>query len=163
MNTALSITSRTRIVLAALGLMIALAMSVASPPQAHAAGCVTLGHAYYIKLPSGFNYMSGFEGDKRYGIPLVEVRRGEPFQLGGNGIKPGTGIRFYNASGVMGSEFGNQSFNTTNAGSNCVVDQTRNNGLIGNVPNGTYRVRADYQVPSRSIVGDPVVDLKVVG
>jgi hypothetical protein len=163
MQSALFMSRRTKLAFAALGLMLAMALSVASPPQAHAAGCVTLGHAYYIKLPSGFNYMSGFEGDKRYGIPLVEVRRGEPFQLGGNGIKPGTAIRFYNNSGIMDPFNGASSFFTSFAGSNCVVDQTKNNGFIGNVPNGTYRVRADYQVPSRSITGDPVVDLKVVG
>jgi hypothetical protein len=162
MQLALAIPSRIKLALLALGLVMALAVAGSTAPPAHAAGCVTLGHAYYIKTSTGFNYMSGFEGDVRYGIPLVEVRRGETFQLGGNGIKPGTPIRFYSATGFMG-QFNNQSFFTTNAGGNCVVDQTRNNGFIGNVPNGIYRVRADYQVPSRSIVGDPVVDLKVVG
>ncbi len=154
---------RRRITVTVLAAALAAGGTTALAPAADAATCKTLGHAYYIQRPSGATFFSGFQGDVRYGIPLLQVRRGDPFQLGGNGIKPGTSIRFFEQNGVMGGQFGNQSFTTTNAGSNCVVDQTRNNGFIGNVPNGIYRVRASYSVPSGSISGDPIVDLKVVG
>jgi hypothetical protein len=129
---------------------------------ASAAVCVTAGHAYFIKPISGPNYMSGFEGDQRYGVPTVTALRGDGFELGGNGIKPGTRITFTAVSGMFGAS---NSLVTSTAASNCVVDQTRNRAAIGNLPNGTYTLFASYTGGNsgRFVNNEPVVKIKVIG
>ncbi|WP_214105161.1 hypothetical protein [Acrocarpospora catenulata] len=152
---------RTRIALLALALATASGTALSATP-ASAAVCATLGHAYFIYPADGFNYMSGFENDKRYGVPTIFAFRGSFFQVGGNGIKPGTPITFTAVTGMFGANSGAV---TTNAGGNCVVNQVPNAFAIGNVPNGTYTVRATYRAGNSGafIVNEPVVRVAVVG
>lgn len=119
----------------------------AAPAQA--ATCRTLGHAYLI-----FNgvHFSGYEGDQRFGVPNVTMARGSRFELGGNGIKPGTPIVFR----VEGP--GNDETVVGPAGSNCVVNQR---AFIQGAQPGQYRLFATYEVPTRLIVDDPVANVTV--
>ncbi|MFE0102515.1 hypothetical protein [Streptomyces sp. NPDC059009] len=132
------------VVTAALGTVTATASSAA------AATCRTLGHAYNIF--NGGVYFSGYEGDQRFGVQRITMARGARYELGGNGIKPGTSITFE----AVGPATYFQTVGT--AGSNCVVNQRP--FFQGGLP-GEYRLFATYQVPGRTINDDPVVDVTV--
>ncbi|MFI6320400.1 hypothetical protein ACIBG8_22900 [Nonomuraea sp. NPDC050556] len=150
---------------AALALTLVLGGGVAlTAAPVHAATCATLGHAYFIYPVSGFNYMSGFENDQRYGVATITARRGDGFELGGNGIDPLSRITFRAAS--SGGMFaGSNRADSSLARSNCVVNQTSNRYTIGNVPNGTYTITAEYTGGNtgKFVFGEPVVKVKIVG
>lgn len=155
--------TRTRSLLLSLALIAASGASLAASAGPAAAGpCVTPGHAYFIYPANGFNYMSGFEGDQRYGVTTITAHRGDGFQLGGNGIKPRREIIFRATSGMFGGS-ANTAI-TTDAGSNCVVNQRDNAFTIGNVPNGTYTIRAEYVAGNdeKLVLNEPVVKVKIV-
>ncbi|MFD5703114.1 hypothetical protein [Streptomyces lasiicapitis] len=132
------------VVTAALGTVATTASS------ATAATCRTLGHAYNIF--NGNVYFSGYEGDQRFGVAHITMARGARYELGGNGIKPGTSIVFE----AVGPATYFQTVGT--AGGNCVVNQRPffQNGLPGE-----YRLFATYDVPGRTITDEPVVDVTV--
>ncbi|WP_113701314.1 hypothetical protein [Nonomuraea lactucae] len=169
---------------AATGMAAAVSAAIVAPANATAT-CATEGHAYYIDdgpnapLP-GFNYMSGFEGDQRYGVFQLRVKRGDRFRIAGNGILPGSfqtqsRIQFaaVNLAGTSNAKIfsrngaASSSVATSLAGSNCVVSDANpvNAYTVGNVPNGTYRIFASYNVPengtTKFVSNEPVVDLLV--
>jgi hypothetical protein len=175
-----SVTARVFSTLAA-GLLAIEALVVPTP--AASAQCRTDGQSFYIddgpNAPRpGFNYTSGFEGNRRYGIFLLTVTRGDKFRLAGNGILPNSNpsvIQFtaeVRATGQPAAIFGRNGQSTdlvvtSPARSNCVVQDNdiRNSFVIGPVPNGKYRIKASYAVPEAGTVkfvfNEPVIDLNV--
>src|SRR5262249_30211163 len=77
--------------------------------------CKSDAQAYIVR--SGVVYSSGFEGDERFGIPTLNISRGQHVTVGGNGIKPGQQVFFY-----FYNDAGTQVWGTNShaAGSNCV-------------------------------------------
>jgi hypothetical protein len=135
---------------------------VSVAPAAQAAGviCKTKGHAYLIK--NGVAYFSNYEDERTNPFfTQVTLARGEWVQLAGNGIKPGTKIRFFNLFLASGE------YNTTTAGSNCVVAQEPNWWQVNPlVAPGHYILFADYTAAYDSatdnILTAPIVDITVV-
>ena len=140
------------------------ALGIVGAPAAHAATCATAGHAYLTK--PGVAYFSGYDGDQRFGIPTFNTVRGDTFKVGGNGIAPNTFIRFRArdlSTGALVDFFGPQTAEfgyTTAYNSNCVANEE--GPLTITVPNGRYRVFADYLAGNlNQYVTDQVVDVVV--
>ena len=84
----------TRIADGAAAVGASLSVGVLDAPSAGAARCATAGHAYLTQ--PGRTIFSGFEGDQRFGVPMVTYAQGaQSFRLGGNGISPGSGVDFF--------------------------------------------------------------------
>jgi hypothetical protein len=125
----------------------------ASPAQAQT--CVTRGHAYVTQ--PGRIYFSGYEGDQSVGIPTWNTFRGDTFRIGGNGIQPGTPIRFQAVNIITRAQIdflpGVRVVETRKAGTNCVVNES---GLMSvTAPSGQYRITAIY---TSGNAGGPLVD-----
>ncbi|MGW6012518.1 hypothetical protein [Streptomyces sp. NPDC055210] len=129
--------------LACAALTVAVPTGVATPAQA-ADRCNTAGHAYLTQ--PGKIYFSGYNGDQSLGVPTFNTFRGDTFRLGGNGILPGTTIRFQAVNVDTGAQInfyrGQPVYTTRGAGGNCVVNEER--PLTVTAPSGTYRVTALY-------------------
>ncbi|MFF1683066.1 hypothetical protein ACFVYG_44420 [Streptomyces sp. NPDC058256] len=114
-----------------------------TPAQA-ADRCNTAGHAYLTK--PGKIYFSGYNGDQSLGVPIFHTFRGYTFRLGGNGVLPGTPIRFQAVNVDTGAQInfyrGESVYTTRGAGDNCVVNEE--GPLTVTAPSGTYRVTARY-------------------
>ena len=135
--------------------LVAITASLAVATPAQAASCVTRGHAYVHPLSGGL-YFSGYEGDGSVGIPTWYTFRGDRFQLGGNGIKPGTQIRWTAYDTVFGNAFPIVPSVTAAAGSNCVVRQEANTYIVTAVP-GFYFIVAEYTAGNSGWTGAEIV------
>ena len=125
--------------------LVTLAPSGASASAATNATCRTQSQAYLISLPSGTPHWSGFDGDTTNpGIGVWTTRDGEKYQLGGNGLKPGTTVTWSAKNHFTGQplDFGAQ-WNRT-VGSNCVLNQGPSGGISVTAPPGTYDLSATY-------------------
>ncbi|WP_405927241.1 hypothetical protein [Streptomyces sp. NBC_00035] len=137
---------------------------VATPAQA-ADRCNTPGHAYLTK--PGRIYFSGYNGDGGLGVPTFHTFRGDTFRLGGNGVLPGTPIRFQAVNVDTGAQInfyrGQSLYTTRGAGDNCVVNEE--GPLTVTAPSGTYRVTALYDPgntpPTPGDIVDQVVNVVV--
>jgi hypothetical protein len=135
---------------------------VSGATPASAATCATAGHSY-LTQPGRF-FFSGFEGDQRYGVPALYTFSFDAFSLGGNGIRPGTSVRFEVTDRATGEPAnilsgGRSSYITGAARLNCVVNE-EGTGILA--PVGTYRVTAYYTAGNtNAYVADPVVDIVV--
>ena len=123
-------------------LIAALAASVVIAEPAHAAGpCGTLGHSYLITQSGSVN-ISGCQGDLRFGVGTINLRRFDVISLAGNRIRPGTPITWtaFRPDGVQEEKV------TTNAGGNTVVRQEPNTYFFnGFAPPGTWAFFASYE------------------
>jgi hypothetical protein len=136
-----------------------LAGAAAASPAGATTRCATAGHAYLTQ--PGRVIFSGFEGDQRYGVPTVSYAQGTQFfNVGGNGIRPGTSIVFnvYNTdnwSFVAGTY-------SRSAGSNCVANEV-GTSTFTNLPPGNYQVHAGYYAGNTGqyVVTDVVANLQV--
>jgi len=120
------------------------AVLVVGAGPAFAARCQTAGHAYLTQ--PGRVYFSGYDGDESKGIPQVNTVRGAQFRVGGNGLLPGTFIRF-NSLNLDTGQFvdfipGRQVYQTRGAGTNCVVSEE--GPLSVAAPPGRYAIFAAY-------------------
>jgi hypothetical protein len=61
-------------------------LAVVDAAPAQAAPCETDGHAYLTQ--PGRVIFSGYNADKRFGVPRIITFQGDRFRLGGNGINP---------------------------------------------------------------------------
>ena len=117
-----------------------LAPIVANP--AYAATCRTAGHTYITV--AGQLYISGYEGDERFGVPFVTIPRGASYKIGGNGIQPRDPMRAKlfrrNADNSTGFPVGDYFFINT-AGNNCVVNE---HTFTNNDQPGAYVLFTDY-------------------
>jgi hypothetical protein len=144
------------------GALMAGGVLVSGATPASAATCATAGHSY-LTQPGRF-FFSGFEGDQRYGVPALYTFSFDAFSLGGNGIRPGTSIRFEFTDKATGAPANvvtgtGSSYITRAARSNCVVNE-EGTGIFA--PVGTYRVTAYYTAGNTNqYVVDPVVDIVV--
>lgn len=129
----------------------------ASPASASA--CRTQGQAYLTQ--PGRVIFSGNEGNQVLGVPTLTYIQGtQYFNVGGNGIRPGTSIVFnvYNRD--------NWSFvtsvQTAAAHSNCVVNEQGTSTFTFLGP-GHYQVQASYTsgYSGRYIAGDVVTNIDV--
>jgi hypothetical protein len=128
------------------------------PARAAAGPCGNLGQAYVI-TQSGTVYMSGCEGDQRFGVQTISLQRFDVVQLAGNGIKSGTPITF-KLSVPDGST---ETYTTTNAGKNTVVPQEPNSYFFkGTAPLGLYTFSANYtSANGKSVSNEPVVRVQL--
>jgi hypothetical protein len=130
-------------VLACAAAIVSAALAIgAAPAQAGTPGtCATAAHAYLTQ--PGRAYFAGYDGDQRFGIPTLVVSQGQEIRLGGNGIQPGSGMKFeaFKPPGpglpAVGEKInfgplpGNRDYLTLAARGNCVVHEE-----------GPYRVTA---------------------
>jgi hypothetical protein len=129
----------------------------ASP--ATASTCRTQGHAYLTQ--PGWVIFSGYEGNQVLGVPTLTYIQGTRyFNVGGNGIMPGTPIVFNvynrdNGSFVTGLQ-------TARAHSNCVVNE-QGTSMFTFLGPGHYQVQASYTsgYTGRYIASDVVTNIDV--
>jgi hypothetical protein len=146
------------VAVAAMAAVLAIGVTPAS-----ASVCRTSGHAYLTQ--PGRVYFSGFEGNQQFGVPTYNTFAFDVFGYGGNGIRPGTQVRFDvidKATGAHAAVFNGQSTLFSRiAGSNCVANEQATS-LFAQQP-GTYRVLASYFVGNTGqyVTNDPVVDIVV--
>jgi len=152
-------------VLAVLTLLLpAIAVLALGATPAEASTCATPGHAYLTK--PGALFFSGFDGDQRFGIPTFNTFRGDSFRAGGNGIAPGNFINFFAVNQATGQPVdftGNGDplfrFTTDFAGLNCVANEV--GPFSVQVPDGRYRISAQYSSGNAGFITDQVVDVVV--
>jgi hypothetical protein len=129
-----------------LALLLALVLTplvmVSTAAPAAAANCATPGHAYVI-----YNgvYFSGYEGNYQFGIQYLVLPRGTAFQVGANGLLPGSFAEFdlYLSDTVPPEGLAVQRLNRLQVGGNCVVNQK----WVYPSPQfeGIYQVRVNYR------------------
>ena len=133
---------------------------VGASPASATAGCATSGHAYLTQ--PGRVIFSGFEGNQQFGVPTqTYVQFNQSFNVGGNGIRPGTAIRFDLMNTDTGAFAG--TITTRAARSNCVVNE-EGNALFTFLAPGNYQVRAQYITGNSNqfVLADPVTNLQVL-
>ena len=139
------------------------ALSVAGLGAASPAGatgrCATAGHAYLTQ--PGRVIFSGFDGNQQFGVPTESFTQGSRwYNIGGNGIRPGTPVGFIVVDRHTGAFLGGGQ--TLGAGSNCVANE-RAATFITQLPAGNYQVQATYQVGNTGawVVNDAVANLDI--
>jgi hypothetical protein len=113
-------TVRRTVALLALATVAAMATGVVAPGVAQAATCKTRAHAYVTQ--PGRIYLAGYEGDTSLGIPTWRTFPGDTFQIGGNGIQPGTTIHFI-AVDAVGNQVDFGLSDSLPAGENCAANE----------------------------------------
>jgi hypothetical protein len=129
---------------------------------AQASTCATPGHAYVTK--PGAVYLSGYDGDQRFGIPTINTYRGDTFRIGANGIRPLAFVNFFVVDAATGapatSFFVDGGWGSQTVGSNCVLNEE--GPFTISAPDGRYRIRAMYFAGnSGTWVTDQIADLVV--
>jgi hypothetical protein len=145
----------------------------AAPAQAGTPGtCATEAHAYLTQPDRA--YFSGYNGDQRFGVPTLVVSQGQQIRLGGNGIQPGSGMKFeaFKPPGPglppvgerinFGPLPGNRDYLTLAARSNCVVHEEGPYRVTA--PPGKYRIFVTYNPGNdpRLSIFDVVTDVEVL-
>jgi hypothetical protein len=133
-------------------------MVVGSTPALAADRCRTAAHAYLTQ--PGRVYFSGYDGVGQFGIPTINAVRGDTLRLGGNGILPGTTIRFQAVDMATGVQVdvipGSRLYTTQGARNNCVVHE-EGPYTITALP-GRYRITAIYRPGNLSTGSNDLVD-----
>lgn len=127
----------------------------ASPLRA--AACRTPGHAYVVRDKRAF--LSGYEGDERFGVPTLRARSGTRVTVGGNGIAPGGRVSLYllDAGNALRPV---KQVDAPPAQSTCVSAEKR---WTIDMPRGRYLAYATYHAGnSGADVGDRVAMIEVV-
>jgi hypothetical protein len=146
---------------------VATAGLVAGATPAQAAPCATEGHAYLTQ--PGRVIFSGYNGDKRFGLPRITAAQGELFRIGGNGINPypiyGRPNITWSATGPTGFiDFlpGVRNYRSIWAQDNCVVHEE--GPFPVTAPPGTYRIYATYTSGNHPgvTVLDEVAEVQVI-
>jgi hypothetical protein len=150
-----------------LGLVLGLAVvaavtagSAVNAPSANAALCRTAGHVYLTQ--PGKTFMSGFEGDQRFGVPTASFVQGsQSFRIGGNGLLRSTqpGFRVVDANGNTVGPNINPSGRVRD---NCVLNEY--GPFTFSMPPGNYQVLATYRTGNtgQDIINEPVVNLNIL-
>ena len=121
-----------------LTLVAVMATSVVGLGVAQAATCTTRAHAYVTQ--PGRIYVAGYEGDTSLGIPTWRTFPGDTFQIGGNGIQPGT--THFTAVDAVGNQVDLGLSDSLPAGENCVANEGPTHRVVA--PPGSYRIIAVY-------------------
>jgi hypothetical protein len=105
-------------------------------------------------------YFSGYDGEGQFGIPTMNAVQGDTFRVGGNGILPGTTIRFQSVNMATGQQIDftptTRLYTTRGARNNCVVHEE--GPLTVTAPPGRYRITAIYRPGNLATGGNDLVD-----
>ncbi len=120
--------------------VVSVAGVTAASPAGATTSCATPGHAYLTQ--PGRVIFSGFDGNQQFGVPTTTYAQGTQFfNVGGNGIKPGTSITFNVWNRDTWSFAG--SVQSRTAGSNCVANEV-GTSVFTTLDPGNYQVHALY-------------------
>lgn len=138
--------------------------SVTATPAYADDQCATPGMAYLIY--GGRLYMSGYNGDQRFGVATVQMPVNAIVEVGANGINPNHVMQFELINRSTGQPW--PWVYLPQAGGNCVVNQRSffiafpptGNPNLPPPPPGSYTLTASYQA-GNSLPNDPF-DLRIV-
>lgn len=132
----------------AVAMLATIAPALAATPASAAGPCGNLGHSYLI-TQSGSLYVSGCQGDQRFGVQTISLQRFDVVQLAGNNIRPRTSITFT----IRVPDGSTQTIVTTAADGGGVVRQEPNTYFFtGSAPLGTYQFFSAYTAKTGAVV-----------